>query len=443
MNLKEHFTCAKILVFALPNIGTMLAITSFQMIDGFFAANYLGVNAFAAINLVFPLIMVAAAPGFMIGSGGNAIISKTKGEGKPERARQYFTMLVFVLLADGILCGVLMWLFLPEILVLIGASEELLPYALEFGHVMFVFLPCMLTSTAFQSLWVAAGKPSLGFRLSVLEGAIIVALDWLLIVQMGFGIDGAALATSLAMLTSTIITLKYFSRPNSSGMHFTRFDFDVEKVIGVCYNGISEMADAVSGNIIELLMNLQLMKLIGEVGVAAFGVFSYVNEVFLSIFFALSTTTVTLVGFNYGRRNFSEIRSLVKKNAVMTIVFGVLMTSCAMIFSEEIAKIYVGYDEAAYEMTITALQTCSLMFLLYGFSLFVSAFFTGMERGSLSALIAFMQTLIMPMFFILVLPELFGANAIWFSEPLAILMTAILAARLLLKYFRRKNLAAS
>ena len=293
MNLKEHFTCTKILVFALPNIGTMLAITSFQMIDGFFAANYLGVNAFAAINLVFSLIMVFAAPGFMIGSGGNAIISKS--EGRLEQARKYFTMLVCVLLADGILCGVLMWLFLPEILILIGASEELMPYALEFGRIMFIFLPCMLTSTAFQSLWLAAGKPALGFRLSVLEGAIIVVLDWLLIVQMNFGIDGAALATSLAMLTSTIITLKYFSRPNSSGMHFTRFNFDVEKIIGVCYNGISEMADAVSGNIIELLMNLQLMKLIGEVGVAAFGVFSYVNEVFLSIFFALSTTTVTLV----------------------------------------------------------------------------------------------------------------------------------------------------
>ena len=346
MNLKEHFTCTKILVFALPNIGTMLAITSFQMIDGFFAANYLGVNAFAAINLVFSLIMVFAAPGFMIGSGGNAIISKS--EGRLEQARKYFTMLVCVLLADGILCGVLMWLFLPEILILIGASEELMPYALEFGRIMFIFLPCMLTSTAFQSLWLAAGKPALGFRLSLLEGAIIVALDWLLIVQMGFGIIGAALATSLAMTTFTIITLKYFSRPNSSGMHFTRFTFDIEKIIGVCYNGISEMADAVSGNIIELLMNLQLMKLIGEVGVAAFGVFSYVNEVFLSIFFALSTATVTLVGFNYGRGNFSEIRSLVKKNAAMTIVLGVIMATCGVIFSEEIAKIYVGYDEAAY-----------------------------------------------------------------------------------------------
>ncbi len=436
MNLKEHFTCAKILVFALPNIGTMLAITSFQMIDGFFAANYLGVNAFAAINLVFPLIMVFSAPGFMIGSGGNAIISKTKGEGKPERARQYFTMLVFVLLADGILCGVLMWLFLPEILILIGASEELMPYALEFGRIMFVFLPCMLTSTAFQSLWLAAGKPSIGFRLSVLEGMIIVALDWFLIVQLDFGIDGAALATALAMTTFTVITLRYFSRPNSSGMHFTRFNFDVEKLISVCYNGISEMADAVSGNIVELLMNLRLMKLFGEVGVAAFGVYSYVNEVFLSIFFALSTATVTLVGFNYGRQNFSEIRSLIKKFSVMTITFGVLMTACVMIFSEEIAKIYVGYDEVAYKMTVTVLQTCSLMFLLFGFNIFVSAFFTGIEQSSFSALIAFMQSMIMPIFFILLLPELFGANSIWFSTPLAILVTAILSARLLLKYRR-------
>ena len=318
-----------------------------------------------------------------------------------------------------------------------------MPYALEFGRIMFVFLPCMLTSTAFQSLWLAAGKPSIGFRLSVLEGIIIVALDWLLIVQLGFGIDGAALATALAMTTFTIITLRYFSRPNLSGMHFTRFNFNIEKLISICYNGISEMTDAISVNIVELLMNLQLMKLFGEVGVAAFGVYSYVNEVFLSILFALSTAAVTLVGFNYGRRNFSEIRSLVKKFSTMTITFGVLMTVCVMIFSEEIAKIYVGYDEVAYKMTITVLQTCSLMFLLFGFNIFVSAFFTGIEQSSFSALIAFMQSLIMPIFFILLLPELFGANSIWFSAPLAILVTAILAMRLLLKYYRRKKLAAS
>lgn len=194
------------------------------------------------------------------------------------------------------------------------------------------------------------------------------------------------------MLTSAIITLKYFSRLNSSGMHFTRFNFDFGKLIFICYNEISKMVDTVSENIVELLMNLQFMKLIGAVGFADFGVFSYVNEIFLLIFFTLSTTTVTLVGFNYGRNNFSEIRSLIKK--------------------------------------IPSLQS-------------FAAFFTGMERGSLSALIAFTQTLIMQMFFILVLPELFGANAIWFSKPLAILVTAILAARLLIKYFRRKNFAAS
>ena len=242
-------------------------------------------------------------------------------------------------------------------------------------------------------------------------------------------------------IVQKIRSFSYFLRPNSSGMHFMRFNFDVEKVIFVCYNGISEMADAISVNIVELFMNLRLMKLFGEVGVAAFGVFSYVNEVFLSIFFALSTATVTLVGFNYGRRNFSEIRSLIKKISAMTITFGVLMTACATIFSEEIAKIYVGYDENAYKMTITVLKTCSLMFLLYGFNLFVSAFFTGMEKSTLSAIIAFMQSLIMPIFFILLLPELFGANSIWFSTFFATLMTAILALRLLLKHFRRKKLA--
>ncbi len=433
INLNEHFTCKKILRYALPNIGTMLAITSFQMIDGYFVSNFLGVMSFAAVNLVFPLVMIFAAPGFMIGSGGSAIISKTKGEGNISKAREYFTMLVAALLTGGIFFGVTMYFFLPEILKLIGASDELIPYCLEFGQIVFLFLPCLLTSTAFQSLWIAAEKPVNGFRLALLQGLVIVIFDWLLIVQFGFGIEGAAAATVLGSLTFTLITLSYFMRPNESGMYFVKFRFSPKKFLGICYNGSSEMIDAVSINIVELVLNLRLMQLIGEIAVAAFGVYAYVNEIFLSVFFAISTTTVTLVGYNYGRKNFVEIKSLRRNNVILTLSLGVILTAAAFLLSDEIAAFYLGYDPASYELTIKVLRTCSLMFLLYGFNIFVSAYFTGLEKSSLSACVAFLQSLIMPVTFILILPEIFGANAIWFSLPVATLMTAFVAAFFLTK----------
>ena len=433
INLDEHFTCKKILLYALPNIGTMLAITAFQMIDGFFVSNWLGVMSFAAVNLVFPLVMVFAAPGFMIGSGGSAIISKLKGEGKLSTAREYFTMLVFALLAGGIFFGASMYFLLPKILELIGASKELIPYCLKFGHIIFFFLPCLLVSTSFQSLWIAAEKSVTGFRLALLQGLIVVFFDWLLIVQFGFGIEGAAAATVLGMLTFTVITLAYFMRPNSSGMHFVKFRFKPKEFLKICYNGSSEMVDAVSVNIVELVLNLRLMQLIGEVGVAAYGVYAYVNEIFLAVFFAISTTTVTLVGYNYGKKNFSEIKSLRQKNITLVLSLGVILTALALFLSKEIAALYVGYDTETFNLTAEVLKTCSLMFLLYGFNIFVSAYFTGLEESSFSACIAFLQSLIMPIFFIMTLPELFGVNSIWFSLPAASLATSFVAVLFLLK----------
>ena len=433
VKLNEHFDCKKILLYALPNIGTMLAITSFQMIDGFFVSNFLGVMSFAAVNLVFPLVMVFAAPGFMIGSGGSAIISKLKGEGKISTAREYFTMLVFALLAGGIFFGVAMYFLLPKILELIGASKELIPYCLKFGHIIFFFLPCMLVSTSFQSLWIAAEKAVTGFRLALLQGLVIVFFDWLLIVQFGFGIEGAAAATVLGTLTFTVITLGYFTRRNSSGMYFVKFRFKAKEFFKICYNGSSEMVDAVSINIVELILNLRLMQLIGEIGVAAFGVYSYVNEIFLAVFFAISTTTVTLVGYNYGRKNFSEIKSLRRNNIFLTLTLGAILTAAGILLSPEIAKFYVGYDIETFNLTVTVLQTCSLMFLLYGFNIFTSAYFTGLEESFLSACIAFLQSLIMPIFFIMTLPEIFGTNAIWFSLPAASLTTSLVAVLFMLK----------
>ena len=154
IDLADQFTCKKILLYSLPNIGTMLAITSLQMADGFFVSNWLGVFPFAAVNLVFPLLMMLVAPGFMIGEGGSAFISKLKGEGKIEKARQYFTLLVAAIFIWGISFSAAMYIFLPEIIRLIGASEELLPYCLRYGRILFLFITPLLVTTAFQSLWV-------------------------------------------------------------------------------------------------------------------------------------------------------------------------------------------------------------------------------------------------------------------------------------------------
>lgn len=435
IELADHFTYKKILLFALPSIGTMLAITSFQMADGFFVSNWLGVLPFAAVNLTFPALMLAVALGFMLGEGGSAFVAKAKGEGDLEKARAYFTLLVAVLLAGGACLGLLLHLVFPELIRLLGASEELLPYCLRYGDVMFMFLPFMLVMTAFQSLWVMAEKAELGFRLSLMQGALNVFLDWLLLVELGWGVEGAALATGLGALAFTAATLWYFRKTNASGLHFVKFSADFRQLGKICYNGLSEMVDAVSANIVELLFNLQLMLLIGEVGVVAIGVYSYVNEIFLSVFFALSTTTVTVVGYKYGAEDFEGIRDFLKKTLVLTLCFGAVMTAAGIFFAPEIAELYVGYDREAWELTAWALKICSLGFFLYGFNIVAAGFFTGMEEGTKSATLAFFQSLVAPIACIYLLPKFFGPESIWFSTPIANVLAAILSVCFLARHF--------
>ena len=427
IELADHFTYKKILLFALPSIGTMLAITSFQMADGFFVSNWLGVLPFAAVNLTFPALMLAVALGFMLGEGGSAFVAKAKGEGDLEKARAYFTLLVAVLLAGGACLGLLLHLVFPELIRLLGASEELLPYCLRYGDVMFMFLPFMLVMTAFQSLWVMAEKAELGFRLSLMQGALNVFLDWLLLVELGWGVEGAALATGLGALAFTAATLWYFRKANASGLHFVKFSADFRQLGKICYNGLSEMVDAVSVNIVEVLFNLQLMLLIGEVGVVAIGVYSYVSEIFLSVFFALSTTTVTVVGYKYGAEDFEGIRDFLKKTLVLTLCFGAVMTAAGIFFAPEIAELYVGYDREAWELTAWALKIC--------FNIVAAGFFTGMEEGTKSATLAFFQSLAAPIACIYLLPKFFGPESIWFSTPIANVLAAILSVCFLARHF--------
>ena len=278
-----------------------------------------------------------------------------------------------------------------------------------------------------------AEKSETGFYLSVVQGVTHVILDWLFIVVLEYEIEGAATATGLATVVNTVITLWYFSRPNASGLHFVHFRFDLYRLAKICYNGISEMVDAVSVNILELVYNLQLMLLLGQLGVAAIGVHSYVGEVFLSVFFAINTTTVTVVGYKYGAGDFDGIRDLMKKNIVLTLGLGFVMTAVGVSLADDIATLYLGYDPEAHAFATRALRICALEFFLYGFCLVTSGFFTGLDRGTISAVIAVCQSLIAPIIFIYLFPVLFGADNIWYAAPAATVVGAILGTAFLIK----------
>ena len=442
IELSEHFTKRKMLLYSLPSILESFATTSFQLVDGFFVSNLLGLAPLAAVDLISPVFFLLYALGFMFGEGASALIAQLMGEGDRKRGCEIFSMVTVVMLIFGAVVGTLAALLMPTLSRLVGAQDDNIGYCIEYGRVLVIFLPVYLINSGFMSLWITAEKGWYGMVVSAINGLTNVVLDWIFMGPMKMGVDGAALATSLGALIAAVITIVYFWRPNRSMLRFTRFRFrDLRELIQICWNGASSMVDSVANNLVTLMMNSQLLRYLGEMGVVAMGVYDYVSEFFLAVMFGISSTTITVVGYKYGEKDRNELDSLVKNNTVLTLFFGaglcLLFTLCA----EPVARIYVGYNAETCALTTKALRIMALGCIVFGFNLFVSSFFTGMGNGLVSAIISFCGSLIAPLAMMFAVPAIFGGEAIWYALPLSMMITTGVCIICLHKaYYQKKEL---
>ena len=437
IELSEKFTFRKIVLYALPAIISIIVTTSFGLVDGYFVSNFLGVDQFAAVNLVFPILIVFPAVGYMIGSGGSAVISDTMGKGDKKGACEKFSMLVVLTLVSGAALGLIGHFLLPLLIKMLGVSEELFGYCMEYGQIMVFFLPAFMINIAFETLWITAEKSWNGFMVSVINGATNALLDWLFVGLLGMGVMGAGLATAISHLTAAIFTIVYFLLPNKSSLRFRRFNSTVLKDIpGIFFNGASEMLGTVAGSISALIVNARVLDYFGEMGVDALGVFDYIFGIFAAFFFGISSTTVTVIGYKHGHRELEEIKAVLKRGIILMLIGGALMFTACELFAEPLAEIFVGYDDAAHELTTHAIKIQAVTFILFGFNIYASSVFTGLGDGLSSIIIAASQTLVAPVIFVFLLPALFGAEGIWYTIVAESVITAALTVLLLLTRFK-------
>ena len=430
VSLSDHFSYQKLLRFVAPSILMMIVTSIYSIVDGFFVSNFVGKNPFAALNLIFPVIMALAAFGFMIGTGGSALIAKTLGEGKKDEANGIFSMLVVVLAVGGAILSGTCILLLRPISYAVGATELTIDDCMLYGRVLLISLPFFMLQNSFQSFLATAEKPHFGLRVTVFAGLTNMALDFLLVYVFPFGLLGAALATAFSQIVGALIPLVYFLRPNDSPLRLTRPRFDFRALGKACYNGSSEMVSNLSTSLVGVLYNIQLMAIAQENGVSAYGVIMYVSFIFMAFFFGYSIAVTPVVGYHYGAQNHAELKSLLKKSLTITLISSLVMTVSSIALASPIARIFVGYDAELCEMTVNALRLYALSFLVCGFNIFGSAFFTGLNNGTASALISFLRTLVLQVAAVLLLPELLGIDGIWLAitaaEALTLLVTAAL-----------------
>ena len=433
IQLSDHFTRKRLLRFSLPSIVMMVFTSIYGVVDGYFVSNYTGKTPFAAVNLIMPFLMILGGVGFMFGTGGGALIAKTMGEGKAEKADKLFSMTVFASILCGLVLTAVGLLFLRPFARLMGAEGELLENSLLYGTINLIALPFYILQYEFQCLFATAEKPKLGLYVTVASGVANMVLDWLLVAVLPFGLAGAAAATAASQFIGGVFPLIYFARKNSSRLHLTRCRLELRPLGRICANGSSELMSNISMSLVSMLYNVQLMQYAGEDGIAAYGVLMYVSMIFQAIFIGYSVGTAPIVSYHYGAQNREELKSLLRKAIFIVAIAALCMFAAGELLAAPLSRLFVAYDEELLQMTTHAFSIFSFSFLFSGFAINGSSFFTALNDGLTSALISFLRTLVFQVAAVLLFPLLWGLDGIWFSIVAAEIMAVLATIFFLLK----------
>ena len=420
VHLSEHFTYKKLFKAVLPSIFMMIFTSIYSVVDGLFVSNFVGKTPFAAINLIMPVVMILGSIGFMLGAGGSALVAKTLGEGDEKRANEIFSMVMYFTLIVGLIASVVVALAIRPIAIALGATTEMLSDCVLYGRILISANFIFMMQNTFQSMFIVAERPMLGFIITVAAGITNMALDALFVVVFNWGLAGAAVATVASYVVGGVLPLFYFlSKKNQSLIRLVKTKFDFKVLSQSCLNGSSELLSNVSASIVSMLFNMQLLNIAGENGVAAYGVIMYLSFVFQAVFIWYSIGVAPITSYNYGAENHAELKNVLKKSIIISVVFGVVMTALTEALSLPLSKIFVGYDAELLSLTATGMKLYGLSFLIFGINIFASSFFTSLNDGLISALISFARTLLFQSICILIMPNLFGTNGIWLSVVVA------------------------
>ena len=443
IELAGHYGYGRMLKTAAPSVMMMLFMSVYGVVDGFFVSNYTSTTSFAALNMVWPAIMIAGAIGIMFGTGGSALVAMVIGQNDRDRANRIFSMLTRTMLTVGTILAIILFILIRPISRWMGAADgQMLDDFTAYGRILLCVLPLFMTQMEFQSFFMTAERPQLGTWSTVTSGIANMLLDFLFIVVFKWGLVGAAVATAMSQAIGGLIPLVYFGfigsgRWNTTSLKCVSSDRNWRNILQACSNGLSEFVNNISYNILIVCYNLQLMKLIGEDGVAVYGIIQYLAFMFASAFIGFNMATLPVVSFNYGARNHDELKNLLRRSIVILLTAGCILTLLSELFAVPLSKVFVGYDANLCRLAAHAIRLSMISFMIWGFNNFISAWFTALNNGIVSAIASFTRTFVFEMGCVFVLPLLLGLDGIWLSVDVADCMALIMSVFLLKKFKKR------
>ena len=431
-SLSKKFTFGSLLMFAMPTTIMMVVMSLYTIVDGVFVSRYVSTNALSSINIVYPIINIVLGLSVMLSTGSSAIVAKKMGEGRPDSARGTFTMIIMLNIAAGLVIAILGNLFATPLSLLLGSSEVLLKDCVTYLRWQLAFAPALMLQIQFQMYFVTEGRPGIGLFLTLLAGVANAVLDYVLIVPMGLGIAGAAIATVTGYMIPAVIGLIYFSYARNS-LWLVRPRMEKGELKDTCINGSSEMVTNLSSRIITFLFNLTMMRFAGEDGVAAITIIQYSEFLLNALFMGFSQGISPVVSFNHGSRNHAQLKQVYKTAMIFTVAASVTVFLFAQFAGDAVVTVFARRGTMVWQLASHGFSVFAMGFLFSGLNIFSSALFTALGNGKVSAVISFVRTFGLIITSLLILPALLGVDGVWLAIPIAELGSTLLSL-----YYRKR-----
>ncbi len=424
VRISDHFTFKRIFKMTIAPILMMVFSSLYSVVDGFFVSNFAGKNAFTAVNLIFPVIMIVAGIGFMFGTGGSAFVSALLGKKEEEKAQKAFSMTIYFAFLFGLVLSMIIFFCIDPIVhglasINESTSEETIQSAILYGRIMMAGECFYILQNAFQSFFSVAEKPALGFIFTLFAGLANMFFDFLFVGVLKLGISGAAAASLIGMAVGSIGPFLYFTINRKNLIHLGRPEANIKDLLQIMSNGSSEFISNISTSIVSMVFNIQLLRLLGENGVSAYGIIMYVSFIFMAIFLGYSIGMAPAVGYNYGANNKAELKNILRKSLLIIGITGGVMVGLSEAMAIPFSRIFSSGSEELQQVASTAMRIYSISYLFCGFSIYGSSFFTALNNGMISALISILRTLGFQLVSVIILPLTIGVNGIWLSMVVA------------------------
>jgi len=438
VHLSDHFTYKKIFHLVIFPIIMMVFTSLYSIIDGIFISNYSNnPSSFAAVNLIFPFIMIIGSIGFMMGAGGTALVSKKLGEGNKESANRTFSLIIYFTIALGIAISIAGFFLVKPVVVLMAHlsksdSQNLINEATLYGRILAAAQVFFILQNVFQSFFTVVEKPKLGFLFVLAGGISNILLDALFIGVFRWGVIGAAAATISGYVVSSVGPLLYFIFKRNNLICLGKTKLVVKDILQSIYNGSSEFFSNIAMSVVSTLYNAKLLIAYGENGVSAYGIIMYVGFIFCAIFIGYSIGMAPVIGFNYGAKNHSELRNVLKRSLIIIAISSAVMFVSSFATAVPFAHIFSRNNQELIDLSIIAIRIYSVCYLAIGFAIFFSSFFTALNNGLLSLIISLTRTLVFQIGFLFLFPLFMGSIGIWWAVTIGEICGGILSGSLVI-----------